>query len=203
MQIGDCGMYHMSDRQANVFTKEMIITDGSNLKSGTKVIWGKKNRLENILGICSTHNISANIVKDKRGDYYISIHRSIENNKRSMIWGVTVKNGTVFTNHQGSPLLSSNSNNGVKALITHAILEFGGKVVLIQHHPPTMIAEIPEYCDMVLCGHVHEAWKYKRLEGSDIPIINMGVDVWNYMPINVEEVLAYYTKIQKKDGFEY
>jgi len=208
-------MYTISDRQASVLIDEMVITDGSEINSGTRVIWGKRNRLENILGICVTHNISANIVVDKRKDTYLSIHknpcvryvypsrRSVVRGEEEKIWGVTVKNGTLFTAYRGKPLLSSNSNNGVKAIITCAIVEFANKVVLLQHRPPTMIAEIPEFCDMVLCGHVHDLWKYKRLEDSEIPIINVGVDQWNYMPITIDEIMSYYSRIQKKDGFDY
>ena len=84
------------------------------------------------------------------------------------------------------------SNNFIQ---THAILEFGNKVVLLQHIPPFMKAEIPDMCDFVLCGHVHSLWKHIWIE--DTPIINCSVELWNYRPINAEEILAYYDKIMR------
>lgn len=34
----------------------------------------------------------------------------------------------------------------------------------------------------LLCGHVHEHWKVKDR------MINVGVDVWNYTPVHIEEI---------------
>ena len=90
-------------------------------------------------------------------------------------------------------------NNGVKTLITKAIMEFGNKTILAQHQPPQIPEEIPEWCDMVLCGHVHQHWKYKIME--NIPIINVGVDVWNFKPVSIESILKLYNKIRREiDG---
>ena len=87
-------------------------------------------------------------------------------------------------------------NSGVKSYILSAILDFGGKTVLTQHLPPVNRSEIPKGCDFVLCGHVHDKWKYNLIEG--IPIINVGVDVWDFKPIDVEELIKYYWEIKNK-----
>jgi len=90
-------------------------------------------------------------------------------------------------------------NNGVKTVLTKVIAEFGGHEVLMQHVPPLRKEEIPEFCDMVLCGHVHEKWKHIRLDDMpDVPIINVGVEQWNYRPVSLPEILKYYDKIQKR-----
>lgn len=78
-------------------------------------------------------------------------------------------------------------NNGVKGLIESCIMEFGNLSVFAQHHPPSRIEEIPEWCDLILCGHVHEKWKYKLING--IVVINVGVDQWNYTPVKIETLL--------------
>lgn len=194
----------ISDRQAKIFVNEFLITDGD----GNQTIWGKLKRLQNLLGLCVTHNIDANIVKDNRGDNYICIHKKNGNrrhiepkmryikNIKKKIWGVTVKNHTVFTSLNGKPLLSSNSNNGLNTILTHVMLKFGNKVALAQHIPPMMKAEIPDFCDFVLCGHVHSLWKHTWID--DIPIINCSVEQWNYSPIRLDEILAYYDKIMKE-----
>jgi calcineurin-like phosphoesterase family protein len=88
------------------------------------------------------------------------------------------------------------SNNGVKSVITKAILEFGKKVILVTHVPPHFSLEIPEWCDMVLCGHVHNNWKYKFID--DTPVINVGVDVWDFEPISISTILKFYNKIMKE-----
>jgi len=76
-------------------------------------------------------------------------------------------------------------------------MEFGGKVVLAKHEPPTMRLEVPDFCDFVLAGHVHEKWKIEWLEGDPdpIPIINVGVDQWNFRPVKLDEVLRYYESV--------
>jgi calcineurin-like phosphoesterase family protein len=103
-------------------------------------------------------------------------------------------NGTI-THIQGN----HDSNNGVKTLITKAVMEFGNKTILAQHHPPQILEEIPEWCDFVLCGHVHQHWKSQFLSSSPIPIINVGVDVWNFEPISIDTILKYYDKLKNKE----
>ena len=39
--------------------------------------------------------------------------------------------------------------------------------------------------DVVLCGHVHEKF---LSAGKNI---NMGVDVWNFKPVNIEQVIDF------------
>lgn len=90
-------------------------------------------------------------------------------------------------------------NNGVKSYITKGMMEFGNKVVFFQHHPPVIPEEIPEWADFVLCGHVHNHWKHKTLKKlPHIPIINVGVDVWNFTPVSTNSVLKYYDELIKK-----
>jgi calcineurin-like phosphoesterase family protein len=93
-------------------------------------------------------------------------------------------------------------NNSVKSIVTHLVMEFGNKVVLATHVPPTMRLEVPEYFDFVICGHVHEKWKHVWLEedynNDPIPIINVGTDMWKFAPVRLDEVLVYYDKIVRE-----
>jgi calcineurin-like phosphoesterase family protein len=94
-------------------------------------------------------------------------------------------------------------NNTVKSCLKIALMEFGGKQVLVQHEPPLMREEVPAFCDFVICGHMHAKWKYKWLEDrrDSIPIINVGVDVWSYRPVRLDEVLVYYDSlIRERDN---
>jgi calcineurin-like phosphoesterase family protein len=87
-------------------------------------------------------------------------------------------------------------NNGVKTLIQVALMQFGNLEVLVQHHPPTTPRAIPDYIDLVLCGHIHKHWKHTFLNG--IPIINVGQDVWGFQPVSIDSILKYYNEITHK-----
>ena len=85
-------------------------------------------------------------------------------------------------------------NNGVKTLIQSAIMEFGNKRFLVQHRPPDKDTYI-EHFDAVLCGHIHNKWKYIFLQG--VPVINVGVDVWNFTPVSIDSILKYYNELMR------
>jgi len=85
--------------------------------------------------------------------------------------------------------------NKVKTYLDKAMMYFGGKVVFAQHHPPE---EIP-ICDFVICGHIHNNWKFKiNKQNLNIPIINVGVDVNQYAPISTNSLLKQYREIKGK-----
>ena len=100
-------------------------------------------------------------------------------------------------------------NNGVKTYITHAIMEFGGLVIYVVHTPPeneqmeTLQSHIVSLCDFIICGHVHDAWKHKKIvvwsHGCRVEkiAINVGIDVWNYEPITIHSILKYYAKVKR------
>lgn len=89
-------------------------------------------------------------------------------------------------------------NNGVRALITDAIMHFGDLIFFVTHVPPTMKLEVPEFCDAVICGHVHEKWKFQYDSKSSeitVPIINVGVDVWKFQPVEINDLIGFYYQI--------
>ena len=67
---------------------------------------------------------------------------------------------------------------------------------LVQHRPPTHIAEIPDFCDAVICGHEHNNWKtqmfYRKISettAQPIPIINVSCDNWGFKPLDKNQLL--------------
>lgn len=87
------------------------------------------------------------------------------------------------------------AKNKVKTYLIDGIMHFGGKDVYASHHPPK--EDMIPQCDFCICGHVHDEWKLKIYESKpNIPIINVGVDVWDYEPISVNTLLKYYNKIK-------
>jgi calcineurin-like phosphoesterase family protein len=43
-----------------------------------------------------------------------------------------------------------------------------------------------------LCGHVHNNWEIKKYGRSYV--INIGVDVWNFRPVSIDEILKRLNK---------
>jgi calcineurin-like phosphoesterase family protein len=82
-------------------------------------------------------------------------------------------------------------NNGTKSILLNAVIEAGGMEIYLVHNP----AQCQLMYKLNLVGHVHGAWKYK-VQGKTI-LINVGCDVHNYYPINLEEVLALYETIKR------
>jgi calcineurin-like phosphoesterase family protein len=46
--------------------------------------------------------------------------------------------------------------------------------------------------DMVLCGHVHQAWK---TNGKNI---NMSVEVWDYKPVHIDDLIQFMRDLEVK-----
>jgi calcineurin-like phosphoesterase family protein len=96
------------------------------------------------------------------------------------------------------------ANNSLKGALDVAIITIGNKQVMMQHRPPTNINEVPDFVNFVLCGHVHEKWKHMWLKKddnleNDLMVINVGIDVWNFKPVRIDEILGYYnSNLNKK-----
>lgn len=91
-------------------------------------------------------------------------------------------------------------NNGVVGL-EFAAMRFSGLEAFMTHEPPLeMKPAIPEFCDLYLCGHVHQLWKHKIYPvAPDVLILNVGVDVWNFKPIDLDQIHhEYYHQLLKK-----
>ena len=53
-------------------------------------------------------------------------------------------------------------------------------------HKPVLTPDMPEF-DVFLCGHIHTLWAKNTFGGK--LFINVGVDVWNFEPKTIEELL--------------
>lgn len=54
----------------------------------------------------------------------------------------------------------------------------------VRYYPEELKTKPPEYYDYFLCGHVHTEWKRKG------KTINVGVDVSNFTPLTLTQLLA-------------
>ena len=92
-------------------------------------------------------------------------------------------------------------NNSTKTIIESMIITHCGKRIKLVHRPPEGLV-FNEF-DCIFVGHVHQNWKYKRIKTQFdyIDLINVGVDVWNFMPHTLEEIMKdYHRKFIHKKG---
>ena len=71
-------------------------------------------------------------------------------------------------------------NNGSDAVITACSINIGGEDWFLQHEP----CKVAKFN---MNGHIHKLWKIKKEDNAIM--VNVGVDVWNYRPININEIL--------------
>ena len=87
-----------------------------------------------------------------------------------------------------------------KSLIVKATIRYGGFNILLIHHPERVTPF--DTCDMAYVGHIHNNWEIKRLkkEFGFIDMINVGVDVWNFKPIGINDIRGRYARWIKKNS---
>ncbi len=88
------------------------------------------------------------------------------------------------------------SSNKFKPKADTIIINQNGLRIQLIHDP--IYAKI-DY-NLILCGHVHGNWKVRELFycGEIRLIINVGCDVWNYYPVQLDEILSIYHKWKKE-----
>lgn len=201
--------WNFSDKQMNTFINEATIADGSVVSSGSIQLWGKKEKLDMFMGLCVTHGIGSNRIKDKRGCYYLCIHKNRtkelkfkEANKtyrkivnyNNLMWCIEVDNNNIFIENDGKPLITGNSRNSINTPIKYIILERSGYKVFCCHKPEDV--PVNEY-EMAFVAHVHDRWYIKRV-GNCI-MLNVGVDVNKFMPISFDEAIYKILKFKKEE----
>lgn len=76
--------------------------------------------------------------------------------------------------------------NSLKTRNKEIILRIAKMHVQLIHDPDDANVEY----DLILCGHVHNNWKVKEIHyrRKKRLIINIGVDVWNFYPVEWREI---------------
>jgi len=83
------------------------------------------------------------------------------------------------------------NNNSLKTIIKKLVIEIGGMNINLVHNP----IDIDTKYEINFVGHIHEKWKFKR---DKIDMINVGCDVWNFMPITFNEIMKEYSDWKKR-----
>ena len=101
-------------------------------------------------------------------------------------------------------------NNHVRCIGRTLTTKVGRYVVSVGHYPASdtryeLVPTLPWYdwshaprVQIHLCGHVHDAWRWKDtfIPGHGIVLsVNIGVDAWHYRPVSAAELDAYIGKI--------
>jgi len=68
--------------------------------------------------------------------------------------------------------------------------------IFMAHDPAWALAMPEEYCDMMICGHVHDLFK---LAPGPRKVLNVGVDVWDYRPVEWS-IIKEYSKEEAVEG---
>ena len=208
-------LYQLSDRQVKLFITEVIKGDGTfGNRKGSFVIYGKKEFLLQLLGLCVTHGISSRFVKVKKNACcYLSIHKRQSKVKvipskiryiriiDDIMWDVNVDNHIIFTELNGCPLVTGNSSNSCKTIINNITINYGGKRILLIHNPEHAYKSYAYNHDLYFTGHVHEKWEIKRfkMQWQLIDCINVGVDVWKFKPVSFNEIIRRYSKFLRNN----
>lgn len=89
------------------------------------------------------------------------------------------------------------NNNSTRAIIESLVIKHGGKLINLVHNPEF----VDEKFEINFCGHCHKAWKFKRIRKrySFTDVINIGVDVWFYRPVEINEILKEYNLWKKQN----
>jgi len=81
--------------------------------------------------------------------------------------------------------------NSCRSLLQSALINHGGQQLFLIHNPEHYFLSDNKY-NTVLCGHVHSNWKFQRVfkRNKEITFCNVGVDMWNFRPVSINEILG-------------
>ena len=91
-------------------------------------------------------------------------------------------------------------NNGVKGIIHSMQIEYAGTFYNLVHRPEHIKLDY----EVNFVGHVHDKWKYKIISNQPysadiVYCINVGVDAWDFYPVEIQEALNGLQKWRKLD----
>lgn len=150
------------------------------------------------------HLEHSNIIKYCNRPYYDidTMNKALINNWNSVV----TKDDMVFVVGDfsfGNPYKYTDILNGVIAIIKgnhdidssfDSLSVISNSIRLFIRHIPYS-SRIPDGTDIIVCGHVHEKWRSKLYIG--IPMINVGVDVWDYKPISLDTLVNEANKLKE------
>lgn len=91
-------------------------------------------------------------------------------------------------------------NNGIKTRIKSLVLQINGHQYNLVHDP----AYANVNYEVNITGHVHNKWEIKRIRKgfAFTDCINVSVDVWNFYPVSLDEIMNRYREWRKKYDYK-
>ena len=90
-------------------------------------------------------------------------------------------------------------HNSCKTIINGILIEFANEKVYLVHNPE----HYNHLYKINFVGHIHEKWQCKKIKqpyGKDYTyLVNVGVDVHNFYPVNFEEIMKRLNKFKKEN----
>lgn len=87
------------------------------------------------------------------------------------------------------------NRNGFKTILEASTIKIGGERIYLVHKPEHMNMKY----SLGFCGHVHNAWKFKKVAST--VFVNVGTDVWNFYPTDINQITKALTKWRKSNDF--
>lgn len=100
--------------------------------------------------------------------------------------------------HGKTVFLRGNHDIGLQHASYFICRRIEGMKIFMRHWPPwerpvkfTHSFNIPLDVDLILCGHVHNKWKFHvHCSGQRrVPVVNIGLDAWNYRPVTLDIIM--------------
>ncbi|MGA2368281.1 MAG: hypothetical protein ABSF74_06905 [Dehalococcoidia bacterium] len=139
------------------------------------------------------------------GDFcYTPIQR---NDKHSYEKAMRICGEAMHKVHGQAVFLRGNHDNGLQHASYYIWRRVEGMKIFMRHWPPWFHPvwpprlihsfEIPNDTDLILCGHIHNKWKYRvhKIGQRKVPVINVGTDVWNYRPVSITNMMDEIEKL--------
>lgn len=88
-------------------------------------------------------------------------------------------------------------NNSCRTPIEKIGIRYGGKKINLVHNPH----HVDTHYKINFVGHVHSAWKVKRIKThfGFTDAINVGVDVHNFYPVSFDEIMKVYQQWKRRE----
>lgn len=198
-------LWELSDKDFEIFINEMVKGDGSLLKNGTRVIWGKKKWLESLMGLCVTHNLSTNLLKQTNtNNYYLCIrannsHKQFEKKHwkkiryNDLVWCIHTNNNNFFAELNGKTFVTGNSYNwylthGFDFVCDQFAWDYNKKKILFVHNPNHVRMPDLNTYHYVIHGHQHNSTPFIQKKRGCI-FVNVSVEHIDYTPLNLITLL--------------
>jgi len=100
-----------------------------------------------------------------------------------------------YINNLQGRIILLRGNHDKESPILDIRIRIKDKEFLLTHRPEETSPGYP----LCLVGHVHDKWKFKTMtfEKYKWDVCNVGVDVWNFEPTNIDNILSEYEKWKK------